>query len=262
MQVPDVCPNCQAQGDFSAVGPGIERLAQEAVELFPSARIEMLSSDFSGSVAEFRTRLETVRSGGADVIIGTQIIAKGHNFPHLGVVGVIDADLGLHGTDLRAAERTFQLMTQVAGRAGRMGHGRRGVAFLQTWQPDHPVIESIVSGNDEDFWNAEAAERQIAGVPPYGRFVAVILSGPSSDELERTGWTMVCAASPLTEVGAQIFGPAPATVARVRGRFRYRLLIKAERRKPLQRALLEWKARINIPASVRMVIDIDPQSFM
>ena len=262
MPVPERCPNCGAEDDLTAVGPGVERLAQEALELFPEARIELLSSDFSGTVAEFRHRLETVRQGGTDIIIGTQIIAKGHNFPLLGLVGAIDADLGLHGTDLRAAERTFQLMTQVAGRAGRTGRGGRGAAFLQTWQPDHPVIEAIVSGNDEEFWAAEAAERRVAGAPPCGRFAGIILSGPAAADLEKLGWTMVRNAEPLRRIGAQIFGPAPAPVARVRGRFRYRLLIKAERRAPLQRALKDWHSQFDIPANIRTVIDIDPQSFM
>lgn len=259
---PDHCPACGETGQFAAVGPGVERLSQEAEELFPGARIEVLSSDFFGSIEDFRARLQTVRNGHADVIIGTQIIAKGHNFPLLGLVGAVDADLGLHGTDLRAAERTFQLMTQVAGRAGRTREGGRGIAFLQTWQPDHPVIEAIVSGGEEEFWAAEAAERQVAGAPPYGRYAGIILSGPNSSDLERLGRLMFRKAVPLRDIGAQIYGPAPAPVSRIRGRFRYRLLIKAERRAPLQQAIAVWRAQFNFPAAIRVVIDIDPQNFM
>ncbi len=260
--VPEACPNCGAEDSLAAVGPGVERLAQEAAELFPDARIELLSSDSSGSAADFRNRLEWVRGGGADIIIGTQIIAKGHNFPRLGLVGAVDADLGLHGTDLRAAERTFQLITQVAGRAGRSCLGGRGAAFIQTWQPDHPVMEAIVSGNDEEFRAAEAAERRVAGAPPYGRFAGVILSGPAAADLEKLGRKMVRNAEPLRRIGAQLYGPAPAPVARIRGRFRYRMLIKAERRAPLQRAVKLWQEKFDIPANIRAVIDIDPQSFM
>ena len=262
MPVPTVCPGCGEAEQLSAIGPGVERLGQEATELFPNARIEILSSDYSGSLTEFRHRLESVRQGNTDIIVGTQIIAKGHNFPHLGLVGAVDADLGLHGTDLRAAERTFQLMTQVAGRAGRTEHAQRGVAFLQTWQPEHPVIAAIVSGNDEEFWEAEAAERRVAGAPPYGRFAAIILTGPKAPDIERLGRKMVTEAHELLQIGAQIYGPAPAPVARVRGSYRYRLLVKAERRAPLQRALRVWQDQFEIPSNIHLTIDIDPQSFM
>lgn len=262
MPIPEQCPNCQAEGELTAVGPGVERLAQEAQELFPTARIETLSSDYRGTVAEFRSRLETVRKGGTDIIIGTQIIAKGHNFPRLGLVGAIDADLGLHGTDLRANERTFQLMTQVAGRAGRSSHGGRGVAFLQTWQPDHPVMQAIISGDDEQFWTAEAAERQVAGVPPYGRFAAIKIAGPLVADIDRLCKHMVRNAAPLHAIGAQLFGPAPAPIARIRGRYQYRILVKAGRQAPLQRALKRWQGQFRIPRNIRIVIDIDPQSFM
>ncbi len=261
-RLPDTCPNCGADDQWSAVGPGIERLAQEAQQLFPNARIETLSSDYRVSMTDFRRRLESIRKGEIDIIIGTQIIAKGHNFPRLTLVGAIDADLGLHGTDLRAAERTFQMMTQVAGRAGRRGQGQRGVAFLQTWQPDHPVMQAIVSGDDEQFWAVEAAERQVAGVPPFGRFAVIKLSGPVLADIERLCRMMVRQAQPLQQIGAQLFGPAPAQVARVRGRHQFRFLIKAERRVPLQLALMQWRSQFQIPTNIRLVIDIDPQSFM
>lgn len=260
--IPEICPGCGAVNRLASVGPGVERLGQEAQELFPDARIEILSSDFSGKLSDFRLRLDDVRKGLADIIIGTQIIAKGHNFPHLGLVGAVDADLGLHGTDLRAAERTFQLMTQVAGRAGRAGHGGRGVAFLQTWQPEHPVISAIVSGNDEEFWEAESAERRVAGVPPFGRFAAIILTGTEASELENLGRQMVRNSNPIIQIGAQVFGPAPAPVSRVRGRFRYRLLVKADKRAPLQRALKLWQSQFEVPSNIRIIIDIDPQSFL
>ncbi len=259
--VPEHCPACEEEGGLAAVGPGVERLAAEALELFPRSRIEILSSDFSGTYAEFRNRIDYVRRGGADIVIGTQIIAKGHNFPLLGLVGAVDSDLGLHGSDLRAAERTFQLMTQVAGRAGRSEGGRRGIAMLQTWQPEHPVIQAIMSGDDEAFWTAEAAERRVGGAPPFGRFVGIVLSGPDVQEVERLGWRMARNSEQLRRIGAQIFGPAPAPVARIRGRSRFRLLVKADRRVPLQSALSAWREQFRIPANVRVVIDVDPQRF-
>ncbi|NVK59018.1 MAG: primosomal protein N', partial [Rhodobacteraceae bacterium] len=171
---PETCPSCGAEDKLAAVGPGVERLAEEAAELFPQARLAVLSSDLFGSARALKEEIEKIAQGGADIVIGTQLVAKGHNFPLLTLVGVIDADLGLQGSDLRAAERTFQLMRQVAGRAGRAE--KPGVALLQTYQPEHPVIRAILSGDEEGFWQAEADERRAAGMPPYGRLAGVILS--------------------------------------------------------------------------------------
>ena len=174
--VPLACPSCGVEGKMAAVGPGVERLAEEVTARFPDARVAVLSSDLFGSARALKEQIEVIAAGGADIIIGTQIVAKGHNFPHLTLVGVIDADLGLQGSDLRAAERTFQLMRQVAGRAGRAE--KAGIALLQTFQPEHPVIRAILGGDEEAFWRAEAAERKAAGVPPYGRMAGIILSSP------------------------------------------------------------------------------------
>jgi primosomal protein N' (replication factor Y) len=198
-------------------------------------------------------------AGGADIIIGTQLVAKGHNWPLLTLVGVIDADLGLMGSDLRAAERTFQLMRQVSGRAGRAE--RRGMALVQTHQPDHPVIRAILAGDDEGFRRAEAAGRQTAGMPPFGRLAAVILSGPDLGAVFDTGNALAARTAPLDAVGARVFGPAPAPIARVRGRHRVRLLVKAAKGVPLHPALAGWVAGVKVPASVRLALDIDPQSF-
>src|SRR5690606_6470989 len=152
---------------------------------FPEARVAVLSSDLFGSARALKEQIAVIAAGGSDIIIGTQIVAKGHNFPHLTLVGVIDADLGLHGSDLRAAERTFQLMRQVAGRAGRSE--KPGEAWLQTHQPDHPVIRAILGGDEEAFWRAEAEERRIQGVPPFGRMAAIILSGPDQAQCMDVG---------------------------------------------------------------------------
>ncbi len=257
--VPEACPSCEVEGKMAPVGPGIERLAEEAAALFPEARIAVLSSDLFGSARALKQRIEEIAAGEADIILGTQLVAKGHNFPLLTLVGVIDADLGLQGSDLRAAERTFQLMRQVAGRAGRAE--RPGEALMQTFQPEHPVIRAILSGDEENFWKAEAAERQAAGVPPYGRMAGIILSGPDLAAVFDLGNAMARNDGPLRRIGAQLFGPAPAPIARVRGRHRVRLLVKAPKGVPLQEALARWTAPLRLKGDLRLSIDIDPQSF-
>ena len=257
--VPKICPSCAVEDRLAVVGPGVERLAEEATALFPEAKVAVLSSDLFGSARALKEQIAKLAAGEVDVIIGTQLVAKGHNFPKLTLVGVIDADLGLQGSDLRAAERTFQLMRQVAGRAGRSD--RPGVAALQTHQPEHPVIRAILDGDEEAFWSAEAQARAQAGVPPYGRLVGVVLSSPDAQEAFEVGQAMARNCQPLTEIGAQIFGPAPAPIARIRGRHRVRLLIKAEKNAPIQAALSAWTALFKLPNSLRLSIDIDPQSF-
>ena len=257
--IPEACPSCQVEGKLAPVGPGVERIAEEVSDLFPDARVAVLSSDLYGSARALKEMIETIAAGGADIIIGTQIVAKGHNFPNLTLVGVIDADLGLQGSDLRAAERTFQLMRQVAGRAGRSV--KPGLALLQTFQPEHPVIRAILSGDDEGFWRAEAEQRKAAGVPPFGRLAGVVLSGPDAPTVFDVAGQLARRDGPLRAVGAQVFGPAPAPIARVRGRHRVRLLIKAAKGVPIQNALRDWAAQVKLPNNVRLQIDIDPQSF-
>jgi len=257
--MPEACPSCGVEGRLAPVGPGVERLAEEAVALFPEARMKILSSDLFGSARALRAELRRIAAGEADIIIGTQIVAKGHNFPLLTLVGVIDADLGLQGSDLRAAERTFQLMRQVAGRAGRAS--RPGVAMLQTYQTEHPVIRAILSGDQEAFWAAEAAEREAAGVPPFGRLAGIVLSSPDVQEVFDLGAAMARRDGPLRAVGAQVFGPAPAPISRIRGRHRVRLLVKAAKGVPIQAALAEWAGQFRLPSNLRLSIDIDPQSF-
>lgn len=257
--MPEACPHCKAEGRLAPVGPGVERLAEEVAARFPEARLAILSSDLFGSARALKETIGAIAAGGADIIIGTQIVAKGHNFPLLTLVGVIDADLGLQGSDLRAAERTFQLVRQVSGRAGRSD--KPGVALIQSYQPEHPVIRAILSGEEEAFWRAEAAERQAAGMPPFGRLAGIILSSPDVQTVFDFGTDLARRDAPLRRIGAQVFGPAPAPVARVRGRHRVRLLVKAEKAAPLQAALTEWVAQMKVPANLRVAIDIDPQSF-
>lgn len=258
--MPEVCPHCQAEGRLAPVGPGVERLAEEATALFPNARVVTLSSDMFGSARALKAQIKEIAEGGADIIIGTQLVAKGHNFPLLTLVGVIDADLGLQGSDLRAAERTFQLMRQVAGRAGRSE--RKGLALLQTYQPEHPVIRAILAGDEDGFWRAEAEERRHAGVPPFGRMAGIILSSTDVQEVFDLGNDMARRDGPLRQIGAQVFGPAPAPIARVRGRHRVRLLIKADKGAPLQGALKRWLAQFKPGNQTRISVDIDPQSFL
>lgn len=260
--VPQTCPSCGVEGRMAALGPGVERLAEEVAETFPEARVAVLSSDLFQSARALKDQIAAIAAGEADIIIGTQIVAKGHNFPHLTLVGVIDADLGLHGADLRAAERSFQLMRQVSGRAGRLPGETAGVALLQTHQPDHPVIRAILSGEDEAFWAAEAEARHQAGMPPFGRLAGVILSHPDLETVTRFAQLLADHADPLRAAGCDVWGPAPAPIARVRGRHRVRMLIRAARQAPVQAAIAAWLAPHKPPTGLRLSVDIDPQSFL
>ncbi|QFS84065.1 Primosomal protein N' [Roseivivax sp. THAF40] len=256
---PEVCPSCEVEGKLAAVGPGVERLAEEARTLFPDARIAVLSSDMYTTARQLKAEIAAIAAGDADIIVGTQLVAKGHNFPLLTLVGVIDADLGLQGSDLRAAERTFQLMRQVAGRAGRAE--KPGIALLQTYQPEHPVIRAILSGDEEGFWRAEAREREAAGVPPYGRMAGIVLSSEDVQRVFDLGNALARQSGMLRAVGAEVYGPAPAPIAKVRGRHRVRLLVKAPKGTALQPALAEWVGQFKLKGDLRVSVDIDPQSF-
>jgi len=257
--VPEVCPACGAEGKMAAVGPGVERVAEEAVAAFPDAKIAVLSSDLFGSARALKAQIEEIAEGDTDIIIGTQLVAKGHNFPRLTLVGVVDADLGLQGGDLRAAERTFQLMRQVSGRAGRAD--KPGLALLQTFQPEHPVIHAILNGDEEAFWQAEAAEREAANMPPHGRLAGIIISAGDAASAFDLGQHLARNDAPIRDAGAIVYGPAPAPIARVRGRHRVRLLVKAPKGAPLQTAISRWMSGLKLPSQVRVAVDIDPQSF-
>ena len=257
--VPQVCPSCKVEGKMAVVGPGVERVAEEAAMLFPDAKQAILSSDLFGSARALKSQIEEIAAGETDIIIGTQLVAKGHNFPRLTLVGVIDADLGLQGSDLRAAERTFQLMRQVAGRAGRAE--KTGEALLQTFQPEHPVIRATLAGDDEGFWQAEAEERQATGMPPYGKLAGIIISSSDAAQAFDLGAHLARNDQPLRDVGAIVYGPAPAPIARVRGRHRVRLLVKAPKGIALQAAIARWAGHLKLPNTLRLSVDIDPQSF-
>ena len=256
--VPPSCPACGAEGHFAACGPGVERLAEEAELLFPDARRLVLTSDTVTGPAKAESLMRSVAEREVDLVIGTQIIAKGHNFPHLTLVGVVDADLGLHGGDLRAAERTYQLMQQVAGRAGR--GEKPGRVFLQTYDPDRAVMQALKSGDRENFMAAEAEDRRLSGMPPYGRLAALIISGHELPAVEKKAQELARLA-PHRE-GVSVLGPAPAPLALLRGRHRIRFLLKTRRDIAPQSVLKHWLRGQKFPGDLRLQIDIDPYSFV
>jgi len=258
MPPPAECPSCHTTDSLAAVGPGVERLEQEAAELFPQARILVLSSDLVESVERLREELDDVAEGRFDLIIGTQLVAKGHHFPRLNLVGIVDADLGLGNGDPRAAERTFQLLHQVVGRAGR--EEGRGVGFLQTHQPEHPVMRALISGDREAFYRNEIEQREHSSYPPFGRLASLIVTANDKHSAEAYGRTLARAAPKNQDV--RVLGPAEAPIAVVRGRHRFRLLAKSPRGFDLSAYLREWlKAAPKPRGNVRLEVDVDPQSF-
>lgn len=258
MPPPAQCPECGDEDALVACGPGVERVADEVKLRFPEARTAIVTSDTLWSPARAAEFVDNVEAGLIDIIIGTQLVTKGYHFPNLTLVGVVDADLGLDGGDLRAAERTFQQVQQVAGRAGR--GVKPGAVLVQTRMPTAPVIAALVANDRDGFYAAEAAARKNAGSPPYGRLAAIIISSEDAEVARRTA-DQLAAAAPRG-VGADIYGPAPAPLAMLRGRHRFRLLAHAPRSFALQEMIAEWTARIDWPAKVRLTIDIDPYSFL
>lgn len=255
---PDKCPHCNAHNSLVSVGPGVERVEEEARQLFPDARIAIFSSDTTWNAAEARRLIQAMEEGQIDILVATQAAAKGHNFPGLTLVGVVDADLGLRGGDLRAAERTYQLLAQATGRAGR--RDRPGRALLQTYAPDHAVMQALKAQDRDAFTEAELAERELAGLPPFGRLAAVIASGPDGVALEAFVRKMAELA-PNAE-GVEVYGPADAPLGLVRGRRRKRFLIRADRSVDISAYMAAWRARVRPPGMIRVAIDIDPYSFL
>ncbi|HHY49153.1 MAG TPA: primosomal protein N', partial [Alphaproteobacteria bacterium] len=254
---PEACGNCGEVDSLIPIGPGIERIAEEAELRFPEARKVILSSDM-GSHAQLRDRFAEIERGEYDLVIGTQLVAKGHHFEKLTLVGVLDADLGLAHGDPRAAERTFQILTQVTGRAGRAS--KAGRAFLQTWHPTHPVIEAMVKGDREAFYAHELEVRAQGMLPPFGRLAALIVSASADGEAMDYARRLL-AAAPLAE-GLRLYGPAVAPLAMIRGRHRVRLLAQSPRDFDLSGYVRFW-LRLAEPArgSLKVQVDIDPQSF-
>jgi primosomal protein N' (replication factor Y) len=258
MKKPEACPHCGAKDSLVSIGPGVERVEEEARHLFPDARVAVFSSDTVFDAAGARALVDSMAAGEIDILVATQAAAKGHNFPNLTLVGVVDADLSLRGGDLRAGERTFQLLAQAAGRAGR--HEKPGRALLQTYAPEHGVLQALKAQDRDAFVEAEMAMRQEAGLPPFGRLAAVIASGPDAAVLE--AYCQALAAATPNADGVEVFGPADAPLALVRGRRRKRFLVRADRTVDLQGFLAAWRARAKVPNSVRVVFDVDPYSFL
>ena len=264
LPIPEKCPKCSEPESLVACGPGVERVAEEVAERFPNAKLALLSSDLIPGLAEMREVIRTIEEGTTEIIIGTQIIAKGHHFPDLATVGVVDGDLGLSiGADPRAAERTFQLLHQVTGRAGRTH--TRGRGFVQTHMPEHPVMDAIIRGDREAFLNREIDTRQRGLLPPYGRLVALIVSARDKELAEKFAREValdVERRAPAAE-RIEVLGPAEAPIAIVRGRYRWRLLAKAPREVDVQGYLREWLAQLpDIKGDLRLSVDIDPYSFL
>jgi primosomal protein N' (replication factor Y) len=256
--LPKECPECGAEDRMAACGPGVERLAEEVMAMFPDKRLAMMTSDTVRGPDAAAAFVESIANRDVDIIVGTQIVAKGHHFPMLTLVGVVDADLGLMGGDLRASERTFQLLHQVAGRAGR--EDRPGRVLLQTYHPDHPVMQALADGARDRFLEQEAAMRREGGWPPFGRLAALIVSG--RDEAQVDGIAAALGRTAPNTHNIRVLGPAPAPLAMLRGRHRRRLLLKASRDIDVQRALKGWLSRIRWPNGVRVQVDVDPYSFL
>ncbi len=257
--VPEACPECGTLDHLVACGPGVERIAEEVAATFSEARIIVLSSDMAGGVKRLRLELDAIAKGEADIVIGTQLVAKGHNFPNMTLVGVVDADLGLANGDPRAAERTFQLLNQVTGRAGRTG--RKSLGLIQTYQPDHPVMRAIVSSDADAFYAREIGERERSTLPPFGRLAALIISADNRSDAENHARALRRAAPSSPEIS--VLGPAEAPLALVRGRHRFRILVHGAKRADIQgfiRVLLA--AGPKEKGSIRVQVDIDPQSFL
>ncbi len=256
---PETCPSCGVADALIPCGPGVERLAEEVAERFPGHRALVLSSDFPGGTERLRRELDAVAAGEFRIVIGTQLVAKGHNFPFLSLVGVVDGDIGLSSGDPRAAERTFQVLQQVTGRAGR--GDTAGRALIQTFQPDHPVMKALVSGDVERFYAEETAMREAAGLPPFGRLAAIVVSAADRAQAETHARAMArCADPPLSVL---LLGPAEAPLAVIRGRHRFRMLVKTPRDFDLQGWLRAWLAHApKTTGSVRVQVDVDPMSFL
>ena len=255
---PKHCPKCNTPDGLTACGPGVERIADEVHQRWPDARSAILSSDIAGGPQTVKTLLRDMESGKLDILIATQAAAKGHHFPNLTLVGVVDADLGLAGGDLRAAERTFQLLSQVAGRAGRSE--KKGLALMQTHRPNTPVLQALVAGDRDQFLSLEAKARLDMHFPPFGRLAAILLTSPQEATLKAHGEHLKRAVTNID--GVEVWGPAPAPFYRLNGQYRYRFLVRSRRNFHLQHYIRDWLARVKLPGSIKQVIDIDPYSFM
>ncbi len=258
MPTPRACPECKEEDSLVACGPGVERIADEVTALFPQAKTAVVTSDTIWSPAKAAEFVGRMEAGDIDIVVGTQLVTKGYHFPNLTLVGVIDADLGLEGGDLRAAERTFQQIRQVSGRAGR--GAKPGHVFIQTHSPKAQVMQALITGDADAFYEAETEARRDAGAPPFGRYAAIVVSSEEqacANEVAR----LVARNAPQVE-GMAVYGPAPAPLAMLRGRHRYRLLVHARRALDVQDVIRDWLGALDWPAKARVTVDVDPYNFL
>lgn len=254
---PSICPACNQEDSYSPIGPGVERIYEEVKSFLPQSRCSLLTSDHLTSTQKMVEQIQCIQNHEVDILIGTQIMAKGHHFPLLTLVGIVDGDSALSGSDLRASEKSFQLLHQVSGRSGR--EHRRGQVLLQTHQPEHPVMQALVQQDKAQFSALESEQRMGHGFPPYGRLAALILSGRKEDEVQKVA-RMLAKKFPLTD-RAELLGPTPAPLTYLRGKYRWRLLVKTAKDFPPQPLLKMWLTNAPLPSSVKLQIDIDPYSF-
>ncbi len=257
-RLPEACPSCKAEGKFAACGPGVERVAEEVAAKLPKARFAIMASDTLEDPKTAHKLVRQMAERELDLLIGTQIMAKGYHFPRLTLVGVVDADLGLSGGDPRAAERTFQLLQQVAGRSGRAEDAGR--VMLQTTAPDHPVMKALIAGDRDAFMQAEMAEREAYHLPPAWRLASVTVSGTNAREVIEFANALAARAPQSDKI--KILGPAPAPYAMLRGRYRHRLMVQAPRNINVPKLLRDWLVTIKTPRTLRILIDVDPYSFL
>lgn len=255
--IPECCPDCHSSDGLTACGPGVERVAEEVKYRLPEARVRVLSSDFVTNFKEVQSVIKEMEDHKIDILIGTQILAKGHHFPELTFVGIVDADLGLMGSDLRAAERTYQLLSQVSGRAGR--GDKKGEVYIQTLHPENTVLQALVSGNKQEFYALEKKMRSIASMPPFGRLAAVIVSSAHKQDAEKAA--IMLGKTAFNDNNISTLGPAPAPIFMLRGKYRYRLLLKTNKNTKIQDVMRQWLQRTPLTSSVRVEVDIDPYSF-
>jgi primosomal protein N' (replication factor Y) len=258
LPTPSMCPECKSEDTLVACGPGVERIADEVAALFPDARTAIVTSDTLWSPAKAAEFVQRMEHGAIDIVIGTQLVTKGYHFPNLTLVGVVDADLGLDGGDLRASERTFQQIMQVSGRAGR--GEKPGTVYIQTHSPEARVMQALIGGDAEAFYAAETEARREAEAPPYGRYAAIIVSSEDRAAAEETARMIGRAAPQLPEM--HVYGPAPAPMAMLRGRHRFRLLVHARRSFDVQDVIRDWLGSLAWSAKVRVAVDVDPYSFV
>ena len=255
--IPKECPDCHSENGLTACGPGVERIAEEVKCRFPLAKVKVLSSDFVSNFKEIHQIIKEMENGEIDILIGTQILAKGHHFPELTLVGIVDADLGLMGSDLRASERTYQLLSQVAGRAGR--GLKKGEVYLQTLYPENAVLNALISNKTDDFYNIEKQTRKILKMPPFGKLAAIIVSGLQKNDVEKTA--ILLGQYAFNDAKISTLGPAPAPIFVLRNKYRYRLLLKTTKDVKIQDVVRMWLKRVKVPSTVRVEVDIDPYSF-